>query len=298
MTTVQKQVDQQNQPMVPIVRGSLAGMAKSTPCLPGLAVRRKQTYTRWNILYLNLPPEAARKFVVYSLAFILLVAAIGWLGYRQVQLSNAPRTVKIGLVAPFEGLYRASGYELLFAVKLALQERNQGGGLHGYRIELVALNDFNDPIEAAKQARALAADPAVLGVVGHLAPAATLAAMPVYQEAELAVSIPWSVEAALFEPATPGVVSVAATVEQTTMQLAQVTQGLGLKPRIIDTSDPADIPTGTQAIQLAVEAVTAGTFLANLSDQDMRVFGQVEAGNLQLVQVAGAKADGFIFVSP
>lgn len=249
-------------------------------------------------LYLNLPPEAAQKLIVYGLVFILLVVAAGWLGYRQIQLSNAPRTVKIGLVAPFEGLYRASGYELLFAVKLALQQRNQGQGLHGYRVELVALNDFNDPVEAAKQARVLAADPAVLGVVGHLAPAATLAALPVYQEAQLAVSIPWSVEAALFEPARPGVVSVAATIEQTNARLGQVTQGLDLDPRIITISDPSEIPAETQSVQLAVEAVPAGTFLANRRDRDMVAFGQVEAGNLQLVQVAGAKADGFVFVSP
>ncbi|MCB9077549.1 MAG: ABC transporter substrate-binding protein [Anaerolineaceae bacterium] len=273
MTTVQKQVDQLNH-------------------------RSKLTSFRPGLLYLNLPPEAAQKIVAYSLVFILLVVAAGWLGYRQIQSSNTPRTVKIGLVAPFEGLYRASGYELLFAVKLALQERNQGAGLHGYRVELVALNDFNDPVEAAKQARVLAADPAMLGVVGHLAPAATLAAIPVYQEAELAVSIPWSVEATLFEPARPGVVSVAATVEQTNARLEQITQGLGLDPRIITSSDPAEIPAATQAVQLAAEAVTAGTFLSNLSNQDIRVFGQVEAGNLQLVQVAGAKADGFIFVSP
>lgn len=271
MTTVQKQMDQQNP---------------------------DSSHLQDEILYLNLPPEVARKVVVYSLVFILLVIAAGWLGFRQIQSSNAPHTVKIGLVAPFEGLYRASGYEMLFAVKLALQERNQGGGLHGYRVELVALNDFNDPVEAAKQARVLAADPAVLGVVGHLAPAATLAAVPVYQDAQLAISIPWSVEATLFEPARPGVVSVAATVEQTNARLEQITQGLGLDPRIITSGDPAEIPAGTQAVQLAAEAVTAGTWLANLSDQDMAVFGQAEAGNLQLVQVAGVKADGFIFVSP
>ena len=298
MTTVQKQVDRQNQHISCMEWVNSAGLAKPSPCLSDLTIRREQIHVKSDILYLNLPPEVAQKFVVYSLVFILLAAAVGWLGYRQIQLSNAPRTVKIGLVAPFEGLYRASGYELLFAVKLALQERNQGQGLHGYRVELVALNDFNDPVEAAKQARVLTADPAVLGVVGHLAPAATLAAIPVYQEAQLAVSIPWSVEAALFEPAPQGIVSVAATVEQTQARLAQVAQGLGLDPRIIISSNPAEIPAGTQAVQLATEAVTAGTFLANLSDPAMPVFGQVEAGNLQLVQVAGAKADGFIFVSP
>ena len=96
------------------------------------------------------------------------VAIAGWLVAPLVVTYGAPPTVKIGLIAPFEGLYRATGYEVLFAVKLALQERNEGQGLQGYHVELVALNDFNDQEEGAKQARALVADPDIVGVIGHL----------------------------------------------------------------------------------------------------------------------------------
>ena len=38
-------------------------------------------------------------------------------------------TVKIGLSAPFEGLYRDLGYEVLPAVRLAVRERNAAGGV-------------------------------------------------------------------------------------------------------------------------------------------------------------------------
>ena len=76
-------------------------------------------------------------------------------------------TVKIGLSAPFEGLYRDLGYEVLYATRLAVRERNAAGGVAGrYLVELVALNDFNEPQEAALQAREMAADPGVLGVLG------------------------------------------------------------------------------------------------------------------------------------
>ncbi len=55
-------------------------------------------------------------------------------------------TVKIGLSAPFEGLYRDLGYEVLYATRLAVRERNAAGGVAGrYLVELVALNDFNEP---------------------------------------------------------------------------------------------------------------------------------------------------------
>ncbi|QLQ08434.1 MAG: ABC transporter substrate-binding protein [Anaerolineae bacterium] len=75
-------------------------------------------------------------------------------------------TVKIGLVAPFEGAQRALGYEVLYAVKLALQERNDQGGVGGFGIELVALSDDGQPANAVRQVQALAVDPGVVGVLG------------------------------------------------------------------------------------------------------------------------------------
>lgn len=99
--------------------------------------------------------------------------------------------VKIGLVAPFEGLYRAVGYDALYAVKLAIRQRNGAGGVGGeYMVELVALNDDNDPAEAALQVREMAVDPAVMGVVGHFSAATTLAALESYHQAGLALVVP------------------------------------------------------------------------------------------------------------
>ena len=95
--------------------------------------------------------------------------------------------VKIGLVAPFEGLYRPLGYEVLYAVKLAVRERNASGGVAGYMVELVALNDDNEPAVAAQRAREMAVDPDVVGVVGHFSSPTTLAALEEYRRAGLAL---------------------------------------------------------------------------------------------------------------
>jgi len=98
--------------------------------------------------------------------------------------------IKIGLIAPFEGLQRASGYQRLYGVKLALREANRAGGVTGYNIELVALNDFADPAETASQARELALDPDVRAVIGNWEPAPAEAARPVYEAAQLAMVDP------------------------------------------------------------------------------------------------------------
>lgn len=95
--------------------------------------------------------------------------------------------VKVGLVAPFEGLYRPLGYEVLYAVKLAIRERNASGGVAGYMVELVALNDDNQPAVAAQRAREMAVDPDVMGVIGHFSSPTTLAALEEYRRAGLAL---------------------------------------------------------------------------------------------------------------
>jgi hypothetical protein len=78
-------------------------------------------------------------------------------------------TVKIGLSAPFEGLYRDLGYEALHAVRLAVRERNAEGGVgQRYLVELVALNDLNEADEAVEQARKMVVDSGVLGTLGGM----------------------------------------------------------------------------------------------------------------------------------
>lgn len=100
-------------------------------------------------------------------------------------------TVKVGLAAPFEGLYRDLGYEVLHAVRLAVRQRNEMGGVgERYLVEFVALNDFGEADAAVEQARKMAVDPGVLGVLGGLTPEAAQAAAPEYARHELAFLMP------------------------------------------------------------------------------------------------------------
>jgi len=100
---------------------------------------------------------------------------------------NTKPVVKIGLVAPFEGLYRHLGYDVLYAVKLAVRERNAAGGVGGYMVELVALDDGNDPAQAPLQARKMVVDTDVMGVIGHFSDETALAALDEYHRAGLAM---------------------------------------------------------------------------------------------------------------
>ena len=243
-----------------------------------------------------------RRAQLFIAVILVLIILLGWLAFAKIKASSAPPTIKIGLIAPFEGHYRSTGYEVLIAVKLALRARNQGQGLNGYRVELVALNDFNEPDEAIRQAKALVADPDVVGVVGHFSSEATQAALPVYQNAGMAVVVPWSVDEEIFKDDTRGVVGVAATRAEMADQLQAVGRQLGFEQLygLSGVNDVEVLSVGTQALQLNADAVTAGNILLALQEQGISVpvFAQADAGNRQLVQVAGTAADGVIFVSP
>lgn len=117
---------------------------------------------------------------------------IGWFGLL-VMLNlvgcgvGTPETIKIGLVAPFEGRYREIGYDVIPAVRLAIREFASTSREQPFIIELVAYDDGADPAEAIEQANRLTADPEVAIVIGHWRDDTTRAALEVYARAGLPV---------------------------------------------------------------------------------------------------------------
>ncbi len=102
-----------------------------------------------------------------------------------VSCGGTAPVVKIGLVAPFEGQRRALGYDVIYSARLAVREINLAGGVGGYRVELVALDDAGDPELAQQAAASLALDPMVVAVIGHWLPPTTAAAATIYAQAGL-----------------------------------------------------------------------------------------------------------------
>ena len=132
-------------------------------------------------------PNAAASRITHC---VLLLACFASL-LTACQAPGAVRpTVKIGLVAPFEGRYRYVGYDLIYAVRLALREANAAGGVGGYSVELVAYDDQADPAMAVEQARKLAVDPDVVAAIGHFGEKTTAAARSAYVEAGLPLVAP------------------------------------------------------------------------------------------------------------
>ncbi len=104
-----------------------------------------------------------------------------------VPIGAAAPVVKIGLIAPFEGLGRPLGYAMLPEIRSAIDVANTDGTLGAYRVALVALNDEAYGPEAGAQARILARDPEVVAVLGPWTAATLETATPILADANIAM---------------------------------------------------------------------------------------------------------------
>ena len=227
--------------------------------------------------------------------------------------------VKIGLIAPFEGLGRPVGYEVLYAVKLAVRERNGAGGVGGYRVALVALNDNDDPAHAARQARKLAVDGDVMGVIGPLSRATARAVAEPLAEAGLAWLVPASApdeviaahpngfrlfasDAALAEKAIEQALQAApsgthrqvavGSIGDFAQPLRAAAERLGVYRALEEVPEGESLPMalGGNAEEVADE-------LLSLTGSPRVVVAGPEAGRAVVSQRAGEAAGGLIWVS-
>lgn len=105
----------------------------------------------------------------------LLILALAGCG----QGSTWRGIIKVAVVAPYSGPVTSPGLSMLAGARLAADEVNRLGGVAGYRVEVIAPDESN-----ASSPADVAADPAVVAVVGQLLPTASRAER-VYRQAGL-----------------------------------------------------------------------------------------------------------------
>lgn len=112
-----------------------------------------------------------------------------------IYLNNAriaqDKAYTIAVVVPL-GNTTDTAQELLRGVAHTQTAINQAGGINRVPLKVVIANDDNQPAIAQQIATTLAEKPEVLGVVGHAASDASLAAGKVYQERQLVMVSPLS----------------------------------------------------------------------------------------------------------
>jgi branched-chain amino acid transport system substrate-binding protein len=99
--------------------------------------------------------------------------------------------ITVYVAAPLSGFQAEGGQTVVGGARLAAEEINRQGGLLGYRVKVVAVDDEADSDVAVEVANSIKESIAngerVLGVVGHYNSGQTLAAMEVYKDLGLVV---------------------------------------------------------------------------------------------------------------
>ena len=103
---------------------------------------------------------------------------------------------KIAVSVPIGGNLNVAK-EMLRGVAQAQEEINSAGGINGKLLQIAIANDDNDPAIAEQVALNYSQDEQIMGVVGHNSTEASMAAAPVYQEAELVMISPTTVGSGL-----------------------------------------------------------------------------------------------------
>ncbi len=98
-------------------------------------------------------------------------------------------TIKIGVGGAHSGELASYGVPTLNAVRLVAEEFNKNGGLLGKQVEVIAADDQCKPELASNAATNLISNE-VVGVVGMICSGATMAALPIFNDAEIVVISP------------------------------------------------------------------------------------------------------------
>lgn len=109
--------------------------------------------------------------------------------------------VTVYVAAPLTGFQANGGQTVLGGAKLAAAKLNQAGGILGYTVKVVPMDDESDSDVAVAVAdeikAAVASGERVLGVIGHYNSGQTLAAMEVYKDLPLIVVTPTASETSI-----------------------------------------------------------------------------------------------------
>ncbi len=145
----------------------------------------------------------SRRLLLISLSTTALVGA---LGVRPRSGFAADKTVKIGINLSFTGADAHDAELINDGAMLAIDEANAKGGVAGYKLGVMQLDDGTatagqyDPAQAATNARKMVSDDAVVAAIGPQMSGSGKAMAPILSQGDLATITPSSTNPDITDP--------------------------------------------------------------------------------------------------
>ncbi|MFZ3237939.1 MAG: branched-chain amino acid ABC transporter substrate-binding protein [Stellaceae bacterium] len=145
----------------------------------------------------------SRRSVIISLSTTALAGALAG---RAGPVLAADKSVKIGITLPFTGADAHDAELIKDGAMLAIDEANAAGGVGGYKIDALQLDDGTatagqyDPAQAATNARKMVSDDAVVASIGPQMSGSGKAMSPILSQGGLATITPSSTNPDITSP--------------------------------------------------------------------------------------------------
>ncbi len=137
-----------------------------------------------------------------SLTLIVTLVTLGSL----VRTQAAAKTIKVGINLPLTGADAEDAELIRNGAVMAIEEINAKGGVAGYKIDLVILDDATatagqyDPAQAATNAKKFVGDPMIVAAIGPQMSGSGKAMSPILSEGDLAIITPSSTNPDITDP--------------------------------------------------------------------------------------------------
>jgi ABC-type branched-subunit amino acid transport system substrate-binding protein/DNA-binding SARP family transcriptional activator len=135
-----------------------------------------------------------------AVVVVLLVSAVAAWSIANGQKRLPRADWAIGLDMPLSGRAAELGQPVRNAVQMAIDDLNSAGGVDGSTVELLVLDDANDPARAAANAREFVARPTMVAMIGPWGSAAAFPVIPITNEASLLQCSPTNTHPGLTKP--------------------------------------------------------------------------------------------------
>jgi branched-chain amino acid transport system substrate-binding protein len=117
-----------------------------------------------------------------------------------------PKIIRIAINMPFTGSEAEGAFLVSGGAEMAIEETNAKGGVAGYKLELVKMDDGTstsggyDPAQAATNARKMVTDPTILAAIGPYNSGSGKAMSPILSAASLPIITPSSTNPDITDP--------------------------------------------------------------------------------------------------
>ncbi len=141
----------------------------------------------------------------------------------------SPQRVLFGQSAAFSGPAQELGENMRLGIEAAFNAANERGGVHGRRLELIALDDAYEPEAAISNTRRLIADEEVFALIGAVGTPTSRSATPIAAEAGVPYVAPFTGAPFLRDAQWTNVINLRASYfQETETMVDRLIQDLGI----------------------------------------------------------------------